>query len=483
MLGPGPVEVVTPDNLSLVEVRQGSHRLLGKIVRSKNTRYAVVMQDGLPIFEREVRKWVPGVVCLIEGNNLVWIIFVEKPINASVSDEGTTAILYTIRRDYSKPRSSKPEEGVDLGGTLAVLNKTGEQVLEHKFGSNVHDCTISSDGNLIVLSTLYPDNSTYCFSVSKKEMMWKRKNDYRRGVTGFEFTEKGIEVFSSPTIGVKEKECVLGFDGTLPEQYTKEREKFNGLRKATPEVALDNIISILQSDNKKDIADALLLLESLVSKKKAIPYYPKIIALLRNYLQANHDALNSLYRIIRTMLKNQPQSIEPIVPDILTIAKQKEDVTGTILLGWVRDFGETNPKWVENEIPIIIEQLKSSKRWNQRRWAAFAVGSIGSKDFTLIQSAIPVLIDYVANPDRVRSQLEELARKDKDVAIDLMVAGNNDPATWLRDACIDALGMIGKTFPHAVKDAVALLQNLASSAPSPYTMKKAKLALDGLQNA
>jgi len=53
--------------------------------------------------------------------------------------------------------------------------------------------------------------------------------------------------------------------------------------------------------------------------------------------------------------------------------------------------------------------------------------------------------------------------------------------TWLRDACIDALGMIGKRSPESINTAIPLLDKLAKDAPSPYTRKKAVKALDEIR--
>jgi hypothetical protein len=55
-----------------------------------------------------------------------------------------------------------------------------------------------------------------------------------------------------------------------------------------------------------------------------------------------------------------------------------------------------------------------------------------------------------------------------------------DGATWLRDACIDALGMIGKRSPESVNAAIPLLEKLSKDAPSPYTIKKSIRALDDI---
>ena len=93
------------------------------------------------------------------------------------------------------------------------------------------------------------------------------------------------------------------------------------------------------------------------------------------------------------------------------------------------------------------------------------------------------MLDYAAHPERVTKELNDMAETDREVAISLAVAASMgiDPAVWLRDACIDALGLIGEKSPTSVDVAVALLENLSKQAPSPYTMKKATRAIERIR--
>ena len=93
------------------------------------------------------------------------------------------------------------------------------------------------------------------------------------------------------------------------------------------------------------------------------------------------------------------------------------------------------------------------------------------------------MVEYISNPYNVRKELEELAKKDNQVFADLLAASSLgiDPATWLRDACIDAFSLIGKSFPESQKHIIPLLEKLSKDAPSPYTIRKAKRALEVIQ--
>ena len=63
----------------------------------------------------------------------------------------------------------------------------------------------------------------------------------------------------------------------------------------------------------------------------------------------------------------------------------------------------------------------------------------------------------------------------------LSISMGVDGATWVRDACIDSLRMIGKRSPESVKASIPILEKLSKDAPSPQTMKKLIKALDTIR--
>jgi HEAT repeat protein len=127
-------------------------------------------------------------------------------------------------------------------------------------------------------------------------------------------------------------------------------------------------------------------------------------------------------------------------------------------------------------IPLIKQKL-NSKRWEERRFAAFAIASIGTTDVSLIEETITQLFEYAAKPEKVRNDLRAYLKYDQFVPQSIEF----DPVTMLRDACIDALGEIGKNFPKSVEFSLPLLESLSKNAPSPYTMKKAGRAIEAIK--
>lgn len=116
---------------------------------------------------------------------------------------------------------------MDLGGSLVVANKSGEMLFTFEFGSNVEACTISPNGDLVSVATLYPDNSIYFFDVLQKILLWKYKSHLRRDpILELKFRGDQLEVFTGHTVATKEKRYTLEKDGSLTVDY---QNKLNDL--------------------------------------------------------------------------------------------------------------------------------------------------------------------------------------------------------------------------------------------------------------
>ena len=70
----------------------------------------------------------------------------------------------------------------------------------------------------------------------------------------------------------------------------------------------------------------------------------------------------------------------------------------------VGGIGGKNPLWINEELQFIKDKLRS-KKWNERRFAALAIGSIGSAEPSLVKEVIPILVEYVADIESVRDDL------------------------------------------------------------------------------
>jgi DnaJ domain len=489
----GTITIQKRHDTELVEVIQGDTSFYGTLNASPNNQYLIVFHDGYGYYD----KWINGKLLLIEKNELLWFREFERPINAAVSDDGRIALLYTANRD-SAAHSSTPKEFTDLGCNLTVIEKTGVEIFSYEFGSNADACDISSDGELIVVSTFRPDNTIYCFDMKylstrdlklgdpmkPKKGFWKYKNHSRKVVVRLQIIQNIIEVFTGHTISSFEKEYALYTNGTLLPEYAKEVENISKLKGQKPELKVQSLVTMINYRERKKRVEGLHQLARFVTTKGSMPYYEKIAEAVQKHIQSNDtEVFDILWKVIKVIAKTQPHLLDPYIADIIERVKKSGKYDEDYLFH-VGELGRANPKWIVNEIPIVRQKLYSQK-WNERRFAAFAIAAVGSKDVTMIEDAIPQLVEYATNPDKVRVEMGGHLVEGQVVytiseGITETISIEMDRATMIRDACIDALGEIGRNFPKSVEHTIPLLENISKTAPSPFTVKKALRAIQSI---
>jgi len=491
MMKPGKIRLGTPVN-SFIEIGQGNNYLFGKFVRSPNQTYLSIFKDGKMIIQEKNQKWQSGIVCLLKEDNLLWWKEFERPVNVSIGNDGTAVILHTIYRSAS---NSKPEPGKDLGGSITVTDVKGDQLFKKDFTSNVEACSISEDSKHALVATLFPDNTLYCFELEKKKLLWEYKNHDRKPILGIKFSNNKIQIFTGGTTSSQEIRYELTLDGKLVEQFANELQKFQSLKNLPIDESIEPLLSMLKTGSRNDIANALSQLRSIVYNKKSFGLYPIIVENLLPILKTkDKEVFDLLWKVIRVISRKKPDSLDAIIPNILHRLKEMPTEYHDPKLYYYTDLASAKPKWLETEYSYILNTLTSSKRWNDRRFAAFVIGAAGAKDPNFVKNAIPTLIEYVKFPEKI-SEFVEKNREKIEVSFDIQgqkysidfsnlaseKAMGVDPGTWLRDACIDALGEIGESSPIFVKDAVPILEELANKAPTPYTMAKAKRAISKIK--
>jgi curved DNA-binding protein CbpA len=487
LIKPGSVSIETSDKYAFAKVTQGNAYFYGILRSSQNSQFLVVFRDGFG----NSNRWINGKVYLIERDYLLWIKEFERPINAAVSDNGTIALLHTFKKD--RLSSSSPKEFIDLGGTLTVIERSGKSLFTYEFGSNIQGCAISQNGNLVSVATLYPDNSIYCFDVERKTLSWRYPiHATKMPVLGLEFKGNQIDVFSGSNIATMGKKYTITIDGILLTEYEDKSDALKKIRKQPAQEKVNSLLAMVTSDNQEDVTEGLLQLVSFVKTKGAVPHYPKIVSTLGGLIQRENGQLEPIWKVLKQIMKREPERLNPVIDNIISQVKICDsNVTWVLMV--LGELGGAKPSWLKGEERYIKQKLKS-KSWNERRFAAFAIGNIGSADPCFVTDAIPVLIEYISDPEKVRNELNMEAQKELEFNKQLSVSPFLDLKIsmsscdigmvgpfMLRDACIDAIGLIGKRFPDYVNNAIPLLEKLSVDAPSPYTIKKALHALDAIR--
>ena len=313
---------------------------------SQNKRFTLFFVDGYILIQNDTEKWINGKVWLEEGDLIFWIKEIERPTNAAVSNVGRIALLiYTASNDYSKSSSSKPQEFINLGGKLIIIEKTGEEIFTYDFGSNIEGCDISPDGNLVSVASAAPDNSVYCFDIQQKKLLWKYKNHARRIVLKLQFTEYNIDVFTGHSTATINKEYSLQTDGNLTPHYAKEKEIIDTINKQPAEQKCISLIQMINSGERPKILESLWQLTSFVSTKGSFPFYTGIVEVLSHYVKTeDQEIFDIVWKIIRGILKKQPQVLTPLIPEIISRFKESSSKDDEEILRYLGELGGVNPK-------------------------------------------------------------------------------------------------------------------------------------------
>jgi hypothetical protein len=269
---------------------------------------------------------------------------------------------------------------------------------------------------------------------------------------------------------------------SLEQSYAEYVNTLSKIKKQAPEQKVESLIIMINSGDKDKILEGIGQLKTFVTTKGSFPYHSRVIDTLSKFIQIEDDEIfDNLWIVLKAIMKNHPQIIESLIPKILSRFAKSGNFQ--IILRYLGDLGAVNLQWIINELPLIKQKFVTSKHWDERTPAAYAIGSIGSVDVDLVNEMIQVMVDYVSNPSKVRKELDDLTKKDLLPSSDFITVtsiNTTDFATWLRDACIDAIGKIGRRYPESVKVAIPVLERLSKYAISPYTNKKAKKALNGI---
>jgi hypothetical protein len=409
----------------------------------------------------------------------------NRPINTVISDNGIVIHLYDNHR--GKSASSYPKESIDLGSALSILDNSGKLIFAYEFGSNVQGCAISPDGKLVVISTLYPDNSVYCFDILKGSLIWIYKNHIKRlPIIELRFNGSRIEVIMGNSQVMANKEYELNLDGTLTNEYQQGLDSLNKIKKGHTQEKVEHFLNMVVSSDHRSVNEGLSELAKFVKTRGAIPYYELIIHTLSNLLKKEFNLFDNTWKVIRQILKEKPDAVSVMVPLIISQFKIHPQNDADRFLRVLRELGGINPMWIIDEMEFIKQKLVSPS-WQERRAAIWVVGSIGSVSPEIVKNEIIFLIAYASDPERMRKEIVESAHNfafselaDLDVSSFNVATTDSLDAVWLRDACIDAIGTIGEKYSEYVKAAIPLLLKLSEDLSFPYTAKKSIRALDAI---
>jgi HEAT repeat protein len=437
-----------------VTVTQGSARFFGSYGESPNRVFLVAFEDS------------DGQVFLVKNlRSILWSRRLERPNDGVVSNNGRVAINDWLR---IKQR---------LGGRFYIIDQNGKILVKKDFSSNLGTCAISQDGNYAVVSTLFPENTIYFFDIENGKLKWSYKNHSREPVLGLSISNGRVEVLTGKSGATKKYDYSLTLEGRPSRQDFVKLLQVRTISRGKIEDSIRMLIGVLRSPNKDQVRKGLKELRVLTHRFKK--YERLLTPYVSPHLIDKDEEISQLSEdIILKFGERDPEAIEPAVWTILKRIEEHPKKYRENDLRILGMLGRIKPQWVENQIPIIIADLKNSSSWNARRFAAFALGEIGSLNSELVKESIPTLAKYLGSSDWWLPKIKEAEKEEISVqGIKISISlGGPDPEVWVRDAAISALGNIGGKSPEMVKDTIPMIISCLGR-PEPYTRKRAVVAL------
>ncbi|WP_123537895.1 hypothetical protein [Halosimplex salinum] len=118
------------------------------------------------------------VVLLDADGQTHYAITVTRPENVAVANTGVIAVT-----------DIGPADDQELGGEFAVVDGSGEIIIEHEFEANIWECAIADDGRYASTSTHNPDRAVYLFDLERGELAARHESDYNAPAQEFGYID------------------------------------------------------------------------------------------------------------------------------------------------------------------------------------------------------------------------------------------------------------------------------------------------------
>ncbi|MFW6116990.1 MAG: HEAT repeat domain-containing protein [Thermoproteota archaeon] len=284
------------------------------------------------------------------------------------------------------------------------------------------------------------------FDLQTGEVLWYYENHSPGWVLDLVFCDEKLKVFTGKSESTKKYGYSLNFEGELTEEDEKELKRVRTISQGSIREAFHTLKGLLTSPDKERVWKGLRQLEMCTHR------FRKHIGLLIPYIlphlrEEDGELFNLSKDVILYFAEIDPDAVEPAVKIILKRIEEGTDrgrVNDLRLLGML---GKIEMQWVEDQIPKVIEDLKNSSNWNVQRFAAEALGQIGSMNPELVKESIPLLAEKLSGFDQ-----------------------------WVRDAALAALGNIGEKRPQLIRDTLPAIISCLKGSRS-YIRKHAAHAL------
>jgi len=264
-------------------------------------------------------------------------------------------------------------------------------------------------------------------------------------------------------------------------EYIVKNEKLKNTDPNDIDGIFNEINTLIKNKEFSDASTLIHKVKSLFySKKEDKVNVSKIKKYLSELLYSKEILIaNSAESLLLTIAKKDMNSVNDLMEEY--VQKIKSDIRNNPESNAVGQLASINIEWVKPMIPKLIKNLKDHPEWNGRRFSAFNLGTIGTKNPELVEEAIPIMIEYIKKPYEVTKRNPiKIETKGVTISMDLSVEKmlGVDPNQWLKDAYIDSIGMIAKGDKKLILKYRPLFETIANKDKSEYSRKKAQKVLD-----
>jgi hypothetical protein len=253
----------------------------------------------------------------------------------------------------------------------------------------------------------------------------------------------------------------------------KTYEKIDSIDMQNQESLMDEINDSLEKGNVDEINKIFYKIRSqFKAKKYEIENKEQVKSLVLKLLSSKNRNLSSHGEALMVILLQRDQMyFESLAKYYVDKIQANFEETHTI-----GQLAKIDIALIKPLIPKLKETVRTHSEWNTRRFAAFNLGAIAEKNPEEVKDIVPVMIDYIKNPNKVTDR-KPMEVEVKGVKISINLDPDSmlgvDQTQWLKDAYIDTLGMFAKGNKELVKPYRALFEKIAKEDRSEYTRKKA----------
>ncbi|MCX6818527.1 MAG: tetratricopeptide repeat protein [Candidatus Aenigmarchaeota archaeon] len=203
----------------LVTIEDGKGHFFGQYNISNNKKYLVAYCDAHGEVDKQGHEsTISGQVYLIQNQNkILWKKGIVRPNDAFVTDDGTSVIIDWLA--FKK----------ELSGKVYFFDRNGNKLMEFTFNSNIGGQEISKDGNEVIITTCFPENAIYLFSIKEGKLIKKVKNNTpKRPIINFNFEEIKRYVVKSDKFNQEEYDIQKLREG---QKIQEDKERIESLKK------------------------------------------------------------------------------------------------------------------------------------------------------------------------------------------------------------------------------------------------------------